>query len=822
VSRITDARSGWQHLFRRWLRGLIARKWFDVGLRGKMSALVTIGLTGLLAIFSFIAISTVRQATQQQLSEHVLRARILAESMDSNIGQIAGILNILAPELDMSRPAIDIRDWGMDLHDDFRSVQGVYLFDPEANLLASTAGALAINWQEVPALHGNTSQVARRISIEGIPRPYAILVVPVISAGSQVPNGSLAALLDLSNPNIFLAGSSLGVENDGMLQILDGKGTVLASSNPGRTLTPAAIDKITSQLFIEGKPMVEACLGCQGDEFSETGTVIAFAPLKQAPWGILIWHDSAHLFAPVRKLGLQTLVLGVVAFLGAFILVMLTTRSVITPVQILTDATRKISEVQFDTPTLKSVQSDLSSSLGGKHARRDEIGVLSNSFIAMCNRLQLSIEETQALNRELDARVQARTQQLSTLNAMTMTVNQSLNLKEILDLAIDEVLQLTGIDMTAIFLQEPSQGRLKLMAHRGLSESAARLAYQVGLLDSDCGGVLELGRVVVVPDLSQHRGRGAESLKREAVTALMHVPLQTKGRSVGSMCLGTRNHTEFDPEEQKLFTAIGNQIAIAVENARLYAELQHKERIRGELFQKALAAQEEERKRIARELHDEISQSLTALLYEAEAGLELSHGVAVKKRLQSIYDLTQHSLDNIHNLIFDLRPSMLDQLGLVPAVRWMAKNRLEPRGMRVIVEIASVTGALESELGLQRLSPEIETALFRVIQEAINNIARHSAARNVDIQLELDGESASINIEDDGIGFNPAEMSAASAEMAGGEAPKISESGRGLGLAGMQERIELLRGELEIDAAPGAGTRIHMRVPLPERSAAYD
>jgi signal transduction histidine kinase len=298
----------------------------------------------------------------------------------------------------------------------------------------------------------------------------------------------------------------------------------------------------------------------------------------------------------------------------------------------------------------------------------------------------------------------------------------------------------------------------------------------------------------------------------------MHVPLLNKGQVLGSMCLGTHSNITFDSEEQKLFTAVGNQIAIAVENARLYAEVQHKERVRGELFQKALAAQEEERKRIARELHDEISQSLTALLYEAEEALEWQGSQRIKERLQSICELTQHTLDDVHNLMFDLRPSMLDQLGLIPALRWLAQSRLETKGIRVNVKVSSQDGSPNT----QRLSSEIETALFRVMQEAINNIARHSAARNVEIKLVLDENEASVSIKDDGIGFDLSELSATSLTDAESQDSLLSNRVRGLGIIGMQERIELLGGELEINTAPAVGTCIQIRVPLHERSLVND
>jgi signal transduction histidine kinase len=329
---------------------------------------------------------------------------------------------------------------------------------------------------------------------------------------------------------------------------------------------------------------------------------------------------------------------------------------------------------------------------------------------------------------------------------------------------------------------------------------------------------MELGKIIVVPDISSYRGRGAKSLQRENISSLVHVPLMTKGWALGSMCVGTHNTAHFSDEEQKLLTAIGNQIAIAVENARLYADVQRKERVRGELFKKSLAAQEEERKRIARELHDEVSQSLTALLYDAEGGLELDRLPAIKDRLQSICDLTQHTLESIHKLMFDLRPSMLDQLGLIPALRWLAETRLEPKGVRVNVIPSSDANLFGAVLDSRRLSSEIDTALYRVVQEAINNIARHAAARNVEIRLELDNGHAIVGIVDDGIGFDLAELNMGTLKDLDGDNSHMSENTRGLGLLGMQERIELLGGELEIDSVPGSGTRIYIRVPIEERS----
>jgi signal transduction histidine kinase len=172
--------------------------------------------------------------------------------------------------------------------------------------------------------------------------------------------------------------------------------------------------------------------------------------------------------------------------------------------------------------------------------------------------------------------------------------------------------------------------------------------------------------------------------------------------------------------------------------------------------------------------------------------------------------------------MFDLRPSMLDQLGLIPAVRWLAQSRLETRGLRVSTDVQSNTTPSNGKTDIPRLAPDIETALFRVVQEAINNIARHAAARNVNIRLELDENTAIVSVRDDGIGFDLSELRVESLRETESNESLLSSNTRGLGIIGMQERIELLGGELMITTAPGSGTHIQICVPLRERSLVHD
>jgi len=227
----------------------------------------------------------------------------------------------------------------------------------------------------------------------------------------------------------------------------------------------------------------------------------------------------------------------------------------------------------------------------------------------------------------------------------------------------------------------------------------------------------------------------------------------------------------------------------------LYRELQERERWREELLRKVISAQEDERKRLARELHDETSQTLSALAMKIETALAASPPGAPRERLVEARALTVRTLDELHRLIFDLRPSVLDDLGLLSAIRWYAERHLEPLGIIVQFEASGFE---------RRLRPELETALFRVAQEAITNIAKHAGAETVLIQcLERDGR-VTIEIEDDGKGFAPESL------------PPPAARERGLGLMGMRERVELFGGTIELDSAPGQGTRVKVSVKVRE------
>ncbi|MBI2860737.1 MAG: HAMP domain-containing protein [Chloroflexi bacterium] len=226
---------------------------------------------------------------------------------------------------------------------------------------------------------------------------------------------------------------------------------------------------------------------------------------------------------------------------------------------------------------------------------------------------------------------------------------------------------------------------------------------------------------------------------------------------------------------------------------KLYGEVAHREEQCHLLLDRIITAQEDERRRLARELHDETGQFLTGLVL-ALKGLEervASEPQMVREQLQSIRNLTTKATEDVRRLIWDLRPSLLDDMGLVDAIGWYLENHLKPKGVKCHL----ATGGFS-----RRLPPAVESSLFRLCQEAVNNIAKHAQASQAWIDLQIRGEMVAGSISDDGGGFDPARLA----------------SGANTGLLGMQERVNLLGGKLEIKSSPGKGTTIQFRVPLKE------
>ncbi len=220
-----------------------------------------------------------------------------------------------------------------------------------------------------------------------------------------------------------------------------------------------------------------------------------------------------------------------------------------------------------------------------------------------------------------------------------------------------------------------------------------------------------------------------------------------------------------------------------------------------DLLKKVITSQEDERKRIARELHDVIMQDLAATLIKIDICRKYPENINISK-IDEIKKIIDKNLDDVYRIIKNLRPSVLDDLGFEAAVRWLCDHHLESNGMHCYINVYNTIGDIEFE-------PQDEIGLFRIIQEAIINISKHAGAENIFVLLEIRNSQLIIEIEDDGCGFD---SNAVVLE---------HDSARGLGLLGMKERASFFGWDFKICSTPGEGTLVNLKIPLTKEAWEY-
>lgn len=465
-------------------------------------------------------------------------------------------------------------------------------------------------------------------------------------------------------------------------------------------------------------------------------------------------------------------------------------RTVLNPLSRLAESAQRLSQGDYAARTISD--------------RNDETGMLARTFNEMAEsveqrsrELEVSHQELARWNVDLEDKIQRRTKELSALNAIVTTISQSLNLDRILKDALNKTLAVMDIEAGVVHLLDEKTGRLIIMAHQGLSPDYVQEILKLKPREDIAGQVVQSGELIVVNDAIDNLKTTTMLGERGEFRAYICLPLESKNKVLGTLSLASYTPNKFDLETVHLLSAMGEAIGIGVENARGAQNLEEANKIREQLLEKLISAQEEERRRIARELHDEASQSLAALALNLEAvadTLPVRYHDA-KQKLDLLKEQAIQTLEGIHNLALELRPSALDDLGLSMAIDWYAKDYLTKRGLDVKIEVIGPKTKLPSYT---------ETMLFRIIQEALINIVKHAEATQVKVQLQLNVSMAIVQVEDDGKGFD---VEAA-----------LSDEGvrRNLGLHGMAERATLLGGTFTIRSQPGQGTCVRVEVPLLE------
>jgi signal transduction histidine kinase len=360
-----------------------------------------------------------------------------------------------------------------------------------------------------------------------------------------------------------------------------------------------------------------------------------------------------------------------------------------------------------------------------------------------------------------------------------MALTSELSLDAVLQRLVEAAAELTGARYAALGVTDSSGSGLDRFVVHGIDRETQDAIGERPRGRGILGAVLHEVKALRLHDLSEDSRSVGFPPGHPPMRTFLGVPIRVRGVAYGNLYLAEKEGgCDFTDEDEELVTLLAAQASVAIDLS---------ERVARESLRRVVAAQEVERRRLARELHDETGQALTSILLGLRSLEDLVDGDDERAAVAVIRQLAVETLQDVRRLAVELRPKALDDFGLVAALERIAETFGEQTGLEV---------DFATPLGDDRLPGEVATALYRIAQEALTNVVKHSQAGAVSILLTRKNGRVALVVEDDGIGFDPARPA------------------DGFGLLGMRERVELLGGSLHVESRTGAGTTLAVEVPL--------
>ena len=403
-----------------------------------------------------------------------------------------------------------------------------------------------------------------------------------------------------------------------------------------------------------------------------------------------------------------------------------------------------------------------------------------------------------SITRNISERKRAE-REIKALHEINLAITSTLDLQSVLKILLEKIEVFLPYAAGHIRLLNKTTGKLDAVACCNMDETAWRENTQ-GSPRSIHRSIMQSGRSLAIRNLqTDERILRPEFYREQGLVSYLGIPLIVKDEANGVLSLLTKQEHEFTEHEIRFAEALAKQAAIAIYNSQLYEESKKLtaelaasgERIRA-LATGLLYARDEEARRIASVLHDESGQLLAMIHISLD---QLARGLSDvdRERVQKIKTFLDEMEQRLRDLSHELHPPMLDPLGLLPSLESLGSQITQRAGMQISIDV---------QLN-ERLLPALELAIYRVVQEAFNNVVRHAQAKTIRVRVLEDEELIQCAIQDDGIGFDPRSVAAP------GRGPKAY----GLGLPGMRERVEALGGTFQILSAPGTGTKLFFSIP---------
>jgi signal transduction histidine kinase len=410
--------------------------------------------------------------------------------------------------------------------------------------------------------------------------------------------------------------------------------------------------------------------------------------------------------------------------------------------------------------------------------------------------LLLAAQAAATIERAMLAEQANRTERLELLNELISKLNRSTDEKSVLETATEGIHASLPFAEVATVLYRPDESLSLLCFPEG-----SRLGLQ---LRRPCLKVnrtpfaicMQERKSVLLSEISMEKAKTPFErwLARRGFRSLIAVPVALGEQVLGVIFAAAVQPDAFSRDDLTFLQTVSDHVAVALANARLLQELREKERIRGLLLNKVVTAQEEERKRISHELHDQIGQLLTALLIQLQLLERDLSEPSLKDRLKVLKQLAEEISVHLHHIAWELRPPALDELGLLAALERVTEEWSKRFNIPCEFE---VNGAFNGQV-----EPEVAIGVFRIVQESLTNIAKHAKATHARVTVQQENGELVVTVEDNGVGFRVKDVM------------RHPDENKRLGLLGMMERAAMLSGKLDIESKPGKGTKIQLRIPL--------
>ncbi len=424
--------------------------------------------------------------------------------------------------------------------------------------------------------------------------------------------------------------------------------------------------------------------------------------------------------------------------------------------------------------------------------------------IALQNcRLMEDLKKEHSLITEQADALKRQTREKDILLKVSGALSKTMDLDEVSKVASRVVGSALGVEQCAVTLATQDGNQLEIKGLFSKEQTDAHKLIRTKFLGGDIPAMtkaIKKGKPFVINDTSDipSKGKTREYFLKVGIKSVLGAGMFFGKKLVGILSITSiKKQRTFSQEETKLVQTMANQIAVAIENARLLQVIKKHTRDLKELSSQLMKVQENERKRIAQELHDEVGQMLQSMKMNLD---RIKRNLSSKpQKLEGIEDwlldtekLLGQTIDDIRTLTFDLRPSMLDDFGLIPTLKWYIENYNRRSNIKV---------SLKAKDPKYRFPAEVEITLYRIIQEALTNVSKHAQATEASVSISLRNCTAILSVRDNGVGFDTS---------------KFLSAPRGMGLLNTKERVNLLGGSFEIISRPRKGTRVNINIPFSE------